>query len=744
MSKKVKQDKTSIEKGSGRSFLKTAAVVLYFALSGVALAALVACGGGSDSTPLTPPTLQVLSSKPEYVSGGDALVDVNLPNSSSALVVTLNGTNVSSAFKADPANTGHMVGLVSGVKDGANTLVATADGASASLNMTGYPITGPMISGPQESPFVCTTASFVLPDGSKLGAPLDANCSVARRVHYVYRTTDTKVFAPLPDTTIRPANLATVTNNVGKTVNYIVRVETGTINRAIYQTSILHDPVTDPSPSPTTPPAGWNKKLIYPLGGGCQAGWYSQGSSIVTPLDNNYLTAGYGVLTATLNTFGNNCNDLLSSETILMVKERFIESYGVPIFTIGTGSSGGSYQSNQTADNYPGTFDGIVTTQSFPDVTTGMVSLGDSRLLDIFFNVTRPGTYTATQQKAISGYLQEKNIAFLSGRTIDSGSARRMDPRVAFLPEVALGLRYDPVTNPNGARGDVYDHTVNVYGRIAGTPSPGFAQRPLDNVGVQYGLKALNDGVITFSQFLDLNTMIGGFDIDLNQISSRTVGYPDATRRAYQGGRILFGGNGLASTPIITRLATGDTVVDGNIHLKFWSHAIRERLINANGNAKNHVIVGELAPTTLLIDQMDRWLTTIVNDKTDISKAAKVVKNKPADAVDACWTSTGEKIVEPQTLTGSGRCNTLFPVGLSASLVAGAPIALDIIKCQLKPISAADYKDGITAAQMVLLNEVFPQGVCDWSKPGVDQVKGVTWTSFGPSPVNLLFDVTKP
>ncbi len=716
--------------------------VRYVALSGLAAGALIGCSSGDDPAPTT---VKVLSSAPELVSGGDALVAVGMPSATAVLKVTLNGTDVTSAFKADPSNAGQMVGLVTGVRDGANTLVASADGANASLSMTGYPASGPMISGPHQKPFICTTASFNLPDGTKLGNPTDVNCSAARNVQYVYRSTGTPAaWVPLPNPTVRPANLATATNNVGKTVNYIVRVETGTINRAIYQISMLHDPVVDPTPSPTAPPAGWNRKAIYPLGGGCQAGWYTQGTSIVSPLNDSYLTAGYGVMTATLNTFGNNCNDLLSSETILMVKERFIESYGVPLFTIGTGSSGGAYQSNQTADNYPGTFDGIVTTNSFPDVTVGMVSLGDSRLLDIFFNVTRPGQYTVDQQTAISGYLQVNNIAFLSGRTIDSGSARRMDPRVAFVTAVPPELRYDPVNNPTGARGSVYDHTVNVYGRIAGTPGAGFAQRPLDNVGVQYGLKALNDGVISFDQFVELNTMIGGFDIDLNHITSRTVGYTDAIRRAYQGGRILYGGNGLITTAIITRMANGDTAVNGDIHLRFWAHSIRQRLIKANGHANNQVVVGVLAPVNGLIEQMDRWLTAIANDKSAVSKAAKVVNNKPTDAVDACWTTAGVKIVEPQTLSGSGQCNTLFPVGTSASLVAGAPIALDVIKCQLKPITPSDYTGGLTAQQLVRLNTLFPQGVCDWSKPGVEQVKAVASASFGPSPVNLVFDVSKP
>ncbi len=361
-------------------------------------------------------------------------------------------------------------------------------------------------------PFACTTEAFVpFPGSPALGAPLDANCSIMRRVQYVYRTTD-NTFASLPQPySSLPANLAFTTTVTGARVPYIVRLETGTINRAIYQTAILHNP-NDPAPSPFAPPAGWNKRLIYPLGGGCIGGWYTQGPEIVDPVNHSYLSQGYGVASATLNTFGNNCNDLLSSETILMVKERFIESYGVPRFTIGTGGSGGAYQSNQTGDNYPGTFDGIVTTSSFPDVTTGMVPMHSSRLLEIYFNQTRPGVYTVDQQKAISGYLS------IPGQIQEMSRVRgnRIDPRIEFPPEILPGVgpqfRYDPATNPFGARGDVYDHTVNVYGLIPNTPVRGdarFAQRPLDNVGVQYGLKALNDGVITVDQFLDMNRSSG-------------------------------------------------------------------------------------------------------------------------------------------------------------------------------------------------------------------------------------------
>jgi hypothetical protein len=691
-------------------------------------------------------SVEVLSSKPYMVSGGDALVRVTVKKKVSLgdVRVELNGADITGAFRATGGGT--LTGLVSGLRLGPNQLEVDAKGkgkgrADADITLTNYPVQGPIISGPHEFPFACTTQNFVPVAGAPaLGAPLDSNCSVERRVHYVYRTTGSPAafrLLPQPYSTL-PADLAMTSTGVP----FIVRLETGTINRAIYQTAILHNPNAG-EPSPFAPPAAWNGRLIYPLGGGCIRGWYFQGNGLVNPLNATWLGKGHAVASASLNTFGNNCNDLLSSETIVMVKERFIESYGVPRFTIGTGSSGGAYQSNQTGDNYPGTFDGIVTMSSFPDVTSGMIPMHSSRLLELYF-AARPGRYTIDQMKRISGYLS------IPGQINEMSRVRgdRMDPRVAFPNEILAGVgpqfRYDPVTNPYGARGDVYDHTVNVYGLIPNTPFPGdakFAQRPLDNVGVQYGLRALNEGAITVEDFLDMNASMGGVDIDFNRIGSRTTTYPGATRRAYQGGRILNGGNGLASMPIITRMGGGDLDPDGDVHLRYHAHAIRARLINANGHADNQVIVGNLAPSELLVDQMGQWLTAVVADGSHRSLAEKVVANKPADVVDACWTTGGVKIVETQTLEGPGQCNQLFPVGVPPEFVAGAPIALDVVKCKLKPVDMADYDVPFTAEQRARLAAIFPQGVCDWSKRGHHQPKAVPWASFGPSPVNQVFDV---
>ena len=700
--------------------------------------------------------IEVLSSKPYLVSGGDALVRVTVNDrkvSLGGVRVELNGRNVTGAFRAD-AGARTLTGLVNGLRNGENGLEVDARGASrAELTLTNYPIEGPMISGPHEFPYECTAQNFEpIAGAGTVGVSTDGNCSIVRRVHYVYRTTGNAFrLLPQPYTTL-PADLATTSTGVP----FIVRLETGTINRAIYQTAILHDPRSG-EPSPFAPPAAWNGRLVYPLGGGCIGGWYFQGDGLVTPLNATWLSKGHAVASASLNTFGNNCNDLLSSETIIMVKERFIESYGVPTFTIGTGGSGGAYQSNQTGDNYPGTFDGIVTTSSFPDVTTGMVPMHSSRLFELYL-VSRPGRYTVDQVKAMTGYLsvrpQGADGKFL-GQLEEMSRARgdRMDPRLVFPDEVLGGrgpqFRYDPVTNPFGARGDVYDHTVNVYGVIRNTPVQGFskfAQRPMDNVGVQYGLRALNSGAITVEDFLDLNANMGGVDIDFNRIPQRTVHYKDATKRAYQGGRILGGGGGLANMAIITRMGGGDLAFNGDVHLRYHAFAIRQRLVNANGHSDNQVVVGDLAPTELLLDQMGAWLTAVAADTSSRSLAQKVVANKPADAVDACWTSASmtppsTKIVERQTLDGPGQCNTLFPKGVPPEYVAGAPMALDVIKCQLKDIDMSDYKVSFTAEQRARLGSIFPDGVCDWSKKGVKQARQVTWASYGPSPVNQVFDV---
>ena len=81
---------------------------------------------------------------------------------------------------------------------------------------------------PELLPFICQTDQFVLPDGSKLGPPLDGNCSARTVVQHVYRTTEAKpAFKALPKNVTAatlPSDLAKTTTTAGTTVNFIVRV----------------------------------------------------------------------------------------------------------------------------------------------------------------------------------------------------------------------------------------------------------------------------------------------------------------------------------------------------------------------------------------------------------------------------------------------------------------------------------------------------------------------------------------
>lgn len=730
------------------------------------LAALIlsACGGSSnDGGGTNPPTggnpvtpvpdpgspnpgtpadatvkVSVLSSSPQRVTGDDALVELQLlgDRPMSTLSVTVDGRDVTAAFARNPAD-GRLLGKVTGLKLGENQLVTRYGDYSTTLALTAYPVTGPVISGPHEEPFVCGYATFTRMGGQPLKSLDDGKCSVETRVDYYYRNSSggNTRFEP-SSITAYPANMTYLTVN-GKSVPYVVRLESGTINRGLYQSAILHDVLNEPAPSPTTPPAGWNGQLLYPLGGGCQGGWFQQGNDFGTLINPVYQSRGFAVTTSTLNVFGTNCNDQLSSETIAMVKERFIENFGVPKYTIGVGGSGGSYQSHQTSDNYPGLFDGVVVSQVFADVTSSTIfKLHDSRVLNNYFNdpATTPLAYTVAEKQAISGYLQIGNIANMSG------SAGRLDPTVSFPAGVPVEQRYNALTNPKGARATVFDHTANVYGK---TEAEGFALRPIDNVGIQYGLNALNEGKLSIDKFLDLNERVGGVDRDMQRTAGRTVGDVEALKRAYQSGRIVNGGGGLASTAIIDLRDYNDGTVGGDIHTKIHSFSMRERLRRANGHIDNHVMWTKGGSEAEAFDQMNTWLSAVRADTSGRSKAQKVAANRPADLKDACW-SNGLKYVEEQTAFGTGACNTFYPAGTTPRMAAGGPLVDDIAKCQLKPLNPSDYRVIFTPVQWGRMQAAFPGGVCDWTKPGVgQQALAGTWLSFGPSPVNLLFDITK-
>lgn len=704
--------------------------------------------------------LRALSSPPEMVTGGDVLIDAVLPSKGAAKHATiyLNGTDVTSVFRPTDA-VGILRGLVTGLHPERNLIEIKAQRRSAKLWVINHPPTGPVFSGPHQKPFVCQT------EENKLGPALDTDCSAKTIVTYIYHSTDplpanaTPVvrpgglpagFKPFDPTTPRPKDLSRTTTSLGQTVDYIVRVERGTINRAVYEIAFLHEP-GQPLPTPWTRTSGWNGRLIYSFGGDCKAG-YRQGI-LASAMNDMKLSQGYATAASSLNVFGNNCDDVISAETMMMVKEHFIKEFGVPVHTIGEGGSGGSMQQYLIAQNYPGLLNGIMPSASFPDVTSLAAPVEDCSLLARVF-MTAKGPWTEDQKKGISGFYSWASCErwMTAGYAVDPTKPMHADGH-GFLqatpcdPIVPANLAYDPIKNPHGVRCDIYDNEVNVYGR---DPKTGCAPRPLDNVGVQYGLLAFNGGILTAEQFLDLNERVGGYDNDGRLVSSRTMADPEALRTASETGRVNSGGGGLRDIPIIDIRPYMDAVPD--IHDEVRSFAIRERLKSAQGNANNQVMITLPPPvgpmpaalyklfdpksvysiqTKEALRLMDVWLDRIAADKSAGSAASKVARNKPAELVDACFTETGGKIAEPRVYGTPGRCNQLYPVHSDPRIASGGPLAGSILKCQLKTVDNKDYVRPFDTSQLARLKTIFPQGVCDYSKPGVgQQVVSKVWQSY--------------
>lgn len=583
--------------------------------------------------------------------------------------------------------------------------------------------------GPRESPFACETTEFRTADGSYLPASFAPDCAVPSEVDHVYRTT-TGTFAPLPAGDSRPDDL-TWTRVDGRRVPYIVRVETGTTDRGIHEFAMLDDPADRVTPSARHRSPGWNGRLVYTFGGGCRGGWYRQGSSTGGVLVDPMLARGFAVASSSLNVFGQNCDDLLSAEVMAQTKRAFSRAYGTPRWTIGWGCSGGSYQGHQIADNYPGLLDGVIAGCSFPDVGFGTSQmLFDARVVQNYVTA-HPDALTPAQQQAVAGFGDPAALA------AQSDGAKRLDPDAEFDPSVPVAARYDAVSNPRGARGTVWDHGRTAYGV---DPRTGFARVPSDNVGVQYGLGAWRDGTITARQFLDLNAEVGGLDVDANPTATRTSADPVARSNAYRTGRLLNGGNGLGDVPLIDYRAYTDEAGTGDIHMRYQSFSTRARLVAANGDADNQVMLveddsrGLFDPSSPVLvtalDRMDRWIAAVRADRRPGSQHARVVRSKPRDLTDACFTASGERIAERQVYRGDTRCNRLYPPYASPRIVAGGPVSSDVVTCRLTRPVRSTYPE-MSDAQWSRLRTVFAGGVCDYDRRGVDQrPPDGTWLRF--------------
>ncbi|MPZ87148.1 MAG: hypothetical protein GEU81_03545 [Nitriliruptorales bacterium] len=675
-------------------------------------AAIVANAWSPPAGGNEPLRIEVLSNRADLVSGGDALVEIVLPDTADAsrLRATIGQRDVSEDFARRP--NGRVMGLLTDLDEGDNELRVQVPGAEgARITITNHPIGGPVISGEQLQPWFCTTEEHAL------GEPVDDRCNAPTTYDFFYRSTSPIRPGLRPyDPDNPPSDVAMTTTDQGEQVPFIVRRERGTANRGIFDIAVLHDP-SQPW-EPWAPQRGWNRKIVYPYGASCGTE-YTQGSPSGV-LDQDKLGQGFAVANSSLNVLGDQCNTVISAEAAMMLRERIVEQYGEIRYTIGSGCSGGAIGQLMVANAYPGLVDGIQPNCSFEDNWTTGAEVVDCHLLLDYFANTSPHLWAVEQQRsAVTGHASTS--ACVAWEIL---FADRSDPgRGCGVPEEQ---RYHPDANPGGVRCTLPDYYAAVLGKRS---EDGFARSPFDNVGWQYGLSALQSGLITAEQFVDLNEKVGGVDIDFNSAEERTTGDLSAIETLHRSGQVNDGRQ-LDRVPIIDLRGSSNF----EIHTDYHSWSMKERLKKANGHADNHAVWSAHTPLVVppsVADEsfatLDRWLADIEADTGDDPLEVKVLRHRPQGAVDACYLGT-------RKVTDATACRAALPYFAAPRIAAGGPQTNDVLKCHLKPLDRAAYRVTFTDAQWGRLRTAFPDGVCDFGRPGVGQAPSTPWMTFAEGP----------
>lgn len=438
------------------------------------------------------------------------------------------------------------------------------------------PSEGTLALGPQQQPFLCTTHQAGLgqplidnqdgighgvfsetvpgmPDYGTEPLGYSQNCSIETRVDYFYRDRQSRrfqYFDPSNDFDNPPETIDVVLVD-GVTVPFVVRVETGTLNRFVYTIAMLA-----PWPESTATPAelnnaAWNQKAIYWMRGGVGIG-HNQGDphwhynadlgqnnglwSAERDLFPTLLGRGYAIVTSTGNTSDVQYNIKLHEENAFMVKEHFVATYGAPTYTFGLGGSGGAIQQYIIGQNHPGIFDAGIPLYAYPDMITQAIDISDCDLLMQYFvdDITLDGPtspwYTWSNQSLLLGLNAVDTPGLINSWHDDIGL-----PFLPFAPDgsneclegwqAATPVVLNPATAPDPFIAEDYLQAgfsqedidavrwthLDDLGNIYGTLEHGFAPTLQDNIGVQYGLGSLVDGAISTTEFLDVNSCIGSW-----------------------------------------------------------------------------------------------------------------------------------------------------------------------------------------------------------------------------------------
>ena len=420
--------------------------------------------------------------------------------------------------------------------------------------------------------------------------------------------------------------------------------------------------------------------------------------------------------------------------------------------------------------------DAAIPQYSYPDMVTQTIHVGECELLEHFMDVT-DGANPKWAVWPNRTWIEGMNASATRPNPYRGGAAREQRVRErlarADAARAQSALRHAP-----GAGSEFYDPAViaavkwthwddlrNVYG----VGADGYARVPWDNVGVQYGLRALNDGNIKPAEFLKLNATVGSWKESSDMVQEgcpffptpgctnpapgtpwsrrnmrlspdggatpapRREGNMEAANAAYTSG-IVFRGD--IDIPIIDWRHYLEAELD--MHNSHQSFASRKRMLNLDGDASNQVIWFTDARPARASDQtplafavMDEWLANIRANPED-----GVAGNKPAAAVDSCFATNGSLTyagndagraswTRPRQGRARRRSRCSRPRGSSrAARSRAASSSARSSRWRRRSPTGRTHRGCRTPREVARLQQIFPTGVCDYSRPDVGRPPG--------------------
>jgi len=630
----------------------------------------------------------------------------------------------------------------------------------------------PLWSGPLQYPFACMSERSdlgqpLVDNNEGVGVPVfemdqqgvrsetvlgySKNCLIASRVLYYGKNIKSGRFQAIDD--IAPRYRL---QRDGRDSRF--RIEVGVINRYLY---LMIMPAGDDDSPLQADTRRWNRQLIYQFKGGVGIGKRQGRLSIAGIMKRRaqQLDEGYAVIYSTANQTSNHYNMWIAEEVAYRLKRNFIARFGEPDYTIGVGGSGGAIQQYLIAQNHPGLLDGLIPLYSYPDMVTQITYAYDCELLEYYFD------QASRQNPLWQDWATRQKVQGLNTRA----QAPERYPYSMMLARLIHGVRpiqaqgssecingwrgLTPVTNnprfvhfaeyysDDVRRQSHWTHWDDLK-QFYGTDAAGFANQAWDNVGVQYGLRALREGNIQARDFIHLNASIGSWEPASEQAQERyghlsfnryfwkfspwshhnirqgTLEHPapraeastDAIRATFQSGHVFLGE---IDIPIVDLRHYLEDELD--MHHFGASFVTRTRLLDGQGNYDNHLVWVTHKPHTPVNDAFSLILEWLQN-------------GKPETAVDSCFDRNGNILAAGSSVwNGSwnnqppGACMQHYPTYSDPRQAAGGNVRGTVFKCQLKSFEQAiedgDYGSIDMRSYKRVMEKIFPAGVCDFAKP---------------------------